>query len=441
MIRASTIDGSQGQSFSGFSKRFQWLPCDVILDPATGSVKIASYINNLHPQVHAHLYPIMETFIKKSLPAWDILYRWEDDFAVQRLQTEEAVLDCQAEENVNCSCKPRDRPLGENEAPRHLYEPGGEEYEDDSRWSLSDIDEVSDTSGSCEGSRDKSLSLTRMTLNNMTLVQSKANFEGSQRRKLDEAWFKSTHRVNVHDADPNAAGYVKITPDDVKTTGFFKDKKQIQVIVKLANIHLTPETPSYDGGSWHTEGQLNEHIISTALYYYDSENVTDYTLGFRTNTEDLSDKIYYKQYEHCPIYRTFAIERDGDRQQDIGSVYTEAGRAIFFPNLMQHRVSPFKLVDRTRPGHRKILALFLVDPAIPIISTSNVPPQQKHWWDQHRFHNGEGLPDSFDNNVTVAAEWPMELEEAKVLRLQLMDERTWVDEEEFSLGSWNFCEH
>jgi hypothetical protein len=27
----------------------------------------------------------------------------------------------------------------------------------------------------------------------------------------------------------------------------------MQVIVKLANIHLTPEKPTYDGGSWHVE--------------------------------------------------------------------------------------------------------------------------------------------------------------------------------------------
>ncbi|KAF5586257.1 duf1665 domain-containing protein [Fusarium pseudocircinatum] len=435
MISTPTVDGSHGQNFSNFSKRFQWLPCDVVLDPATGSVKIASYINNLHPQEHAHLYPIIESFIKKSLPAWDILYRWEDDFAVQRLQTEEAILDCQAEENANCGCKPWDRPLGQNEAPRHPYEPGGEEYEDDSRWSLSDIDEVSDAFEFCEGSRDKSPS------DQDESDPEHGYFEGSRRKILDEAWFKSTHRVNVPDADPNADGYVKITPGDVKTTGFFKDKQRIQVIVKLANIHLTPESPSYDGGSWHTEGQLNEHIVSTALYYYDSENITDCTLSFRTNTEDLSDEISYEQYEHGPIYRTFAIERDGGRQQDIGSVHTKAGRAIFFPNLMQHRVSPFKLVDPTKPGYRKILALFLVDPAIPIISTSNVPPQQKNWWDKHRLQNSGSLADNFDDKVSVAAEWPMGLEEAKMLRLQLMDERTCVDDQEFSVGSWNFCEH
>ncbi len=29
----------------------------------------------------------------------------------------------------------------------------------------------------------------------------------------------------------------------------------LQVIVKLANIHLTPDKPEYEGGTWHVEGQ------------------------------------------------------------------------------------------------------------------------------------------------------------------------------------------
>jgi hypothetical protein len=42
-------------------------------------------------------------------------------------------------------------------------------------------------------------------------------------------------------------------------------EKKIQVIAKLANIHLTPEKPEYQGGSWHVEGQLNEHIGTIPL--------------------------------------------------------------------------------------------------------------------------------------------------------------------------------
>jgi hypothetical protein len=46
----------------------------------------------------------------------------------------------------------------------------------------------------------------------------------------------------------------------------------------------------------------------------------------------------------------------------------------------QHRVSPFHLKDPTKPGHRRFIALWLVDPTQRIISTANVPPQQLDWW-------------------------------------------------------------
>lgn len=36
--------------------------------------------------------------------------------------------------------------------------------------------------------------------------------------------------------------------------------------------------------------------------------------------------------------------------------------------------------DRTKPGHRRFIALWLVDPFHRIISTANVPPQQLSWW-------------------------------------------------------------
>lgn len=55
----------------------------------------------------------------------------------------------------------------------------------------------------------------------------------------------------------------------------------LQVIVKLANIHLTPENPRYLGGSWHVEGQLNERICASAIYYHSAENITDNYLSFQ----------------------------------------------------------------------------------------------------------------------------------------------------------------
>jgi hypothetical protein len=35
---------------------------------------------------------------------------------------------------------------------------------------------------------------------------------------------------------------------------FLEEEKKLQVILKLANINLTPDKLSYDGGSWHIEG-------------------------------------------------------------------------------------------------------------------------------------------------------------------------------------------
>lgn len=42
----------------------------------------------------------------------------------------------------------------------------------------------------------------------------------------------------------------------------FSDDK-LQIVVKLANIHLTPEAPTYDGGSWHIEVRCPGSAVSS----------------------------------------------------------------------------------------------------------------------------------------------------------------------------------
>ena len=65
--------------------------------------------------------------------------------------------------------------------------------------------------------------------------------------------------------------------------------------LRLANIELTPESPEYEGGTWHVEGQLNEHICATALYYYDNENIMPSQLAFRqqSDTDEASEMVRY----------------------------------------------------------------------------------------------------------------------------------------------------
>lgn len=191
----------------------------------------------------------------------------------------------------------------------------------------------------------------------------------------------------------------------------------------------------------------NERICATAIYYYDNENITQSTLAFRqrADAECLAD-IRYPQDRHEFLHEVFGFGPDVDSiqdntqiTQDLGSVVCQEGRLLTFPNILQHRVSPFSLADRSRPGHRKILALFLIDPNMRIISSANVPPQRQDWGQEKR------LPQESLGKVTgdVLAS-SLTLDEAKRYRLELMEERSAQTEEQnekFESGSFSLCEH
>ena len=75
----------------------------------------------------------------------------------------------------------------------------------------------------------------------------------------------------------------KLTQSNYLSKGSLIDLKdsKLQVIVKLANIHLTPESPEYKGGVWHVEGMQNESIVASGIYYYDNNNISESRLSFR----------------------------------------------------------------------------------------------------------------------------------------------------------------
>jgi hypothetical protein len=105
---------------------------------------------------------------------------------------------------------------------------------------------------------------------------------------------------------------------------------------------------------------------------------------------------------------------------------TRQDRLIAFPNVLQHCVQPFALEDPTKPGHRKILAMFLVDPHIRILSTANVPPQRRDWWAEkvRELEHFEALPrEIFDRIIEDVNEFPISWDEAQNIRESLMDER------------------
>ncbi|OAL06822.1 hypothetical protein IQ06DRAFT_311930 [Phaeosphaeriaceae sp. SRC1lsM3a] len=263
----------------------------------------------------------------------------------------------------------------------------------------------------------------------------------------------------------------------------------LQIIVKMASIELTPSKPAFPAGSWHLEGQLNEHICGTALYYLDSDNIEDNHLSFRMPTPSdigYDSKYAVGQQSFSWMEAVFGTELSGGSDsclQNYGSVLTRQGRLLAFPNTLQHKVSSFGLIDPTKPGHRRFIALWLVDPGKRIISTANVPPQQLSWYADNLLGNNittrkQALDKLPAELVTILQErgvvssdgitgenaklpielmdmvreyvdadghaLPMGLEEAKEHRLKLMAERSKHandSEQEWDNRTYNFCEH
>jgi hypothetical protein len=168
------------------------------------------------------------------------------------------------------------------------------------------------------------------------------------------------------------------------------------------------------------------------------------------------EEISYEQQRHEFLQDVFGFADDVHSSdetnvtQNLGSVSTHEGRLLTFPNILQHRVSPFSLADRSKPGHRKILALFLVDPHLRIISSANIPPQREDWWKERRKVVGQllggRLPVELQEMVTgdLGTACSVSMDEAKQYRLELMEERKTAavhQNENFETGDFSLCEH
>ncbi|KAF3047778.1 hypothetical protein E8E12_011658 [Didymella heteroderae] len=374
-----------------WSHRFQWLPCNVSF-PDGENARIDSYINNLHPQDHKDLYRVIEKIITKAVPFWNVAYQSVHSHGMLATSL-----------RINCDKVSYSYPDGYNE-----NEPEGFDETESDLWEYNESQRI---------------------------------------YNLPEPKESPDHDITISEVEQK---WDFLDLDGGNEDGELGDKN-LQIIVKLANIHLTPEKPEYKGGAWHIEGQLNEHIVATALYYYDNNNITDSRLHFRTKVEadHFADDINYEQSDNIGFRTIWGIDNDAQGDQVLGSVLTRENRLIAFPNGFQHRVGSFKLVDPTKPGHRKILALFLVAPTIPIISTANVPPQQRHWWarevklDESRI--GKLPAELVDMIAEGVTDFPIGLDDAKTIREELMAERGRMNEaveyEIFKDQRFSFCEH
>ncbi|KAG6909612.1 hypothetical protein DXG01_016394 [Tephrocybe rancida] len=388
-----------------FSRHFQWLPCDLSLSGNTA--KIVSYINNLHPERNQDLYAVIEKIIEHTILLWNLTLT-----PLKALHA--GGPEWKRISYTECQYDPNPEYGPETDGPQR----GDDEDEDEfherrQRW--------------CED--------TRRVVRPEPGPFHPPDFNGTEYWR--ENWERRVYDENTGELKP---------PYRVDIFQDFAESG-LQIIVKLANIYLTPDKPVYEGGTWHVEGQLNEHICASAIYYYDNDNITDSKLAFRQMSYRQVD-IEYEQDHHDWLPQVFGCEQYGDTVQDVGAVDTPEGRLLTWPNILQHQVQPFKLVDPTKPGHRKILAFFLVDPNIHIISTANVPCQQLEWWAdaiQNKKSSPTGFPAEIKRHILKEVEdFPITLEEAKGMRLKLMDERSVFvlgQDTAFHAQEISLCEH
>jgi hypothetical protein len=123
--------------------------------------------------------------------------------------------------------------------------------------------------------------------------------------------------------------------------------------------------------------------------------------------------------------RTWGFQDGRPCHQYIGSVALRPGLVVAFPNIYQHRHTSFCLTDPSKEGHHTSISFFLVDPDLPpILSTSDVAPQQFEWI---KTAVDESLDSRVPNEVVElimeCVEGLMTDEEAKNIREKMLAER------------------
>ncbi|KXS20912.1 hypothetical protein M427DRAFT_27974 [Gonapodya prolifera JEL478] len=373
----ATWHGSKSSSTSDISTKYQWLPTDIQVDDE-GRISISSYINNLSRPAYPRAYGAIKAVLQAMLPLFER--------AVDALKSH-----------------PKRWILASLDSSDFL-EP---EYEWQQKTFLQkkygDGEIPSDVAGKPVWSWPREV---------LAEYETWADHDGREAARQ-----RSAAEPELPDPVDAAFSYLDEAPN-VSFRG-----KTLQVIFKVATIRLTPENPEFSGGNWHLEGMENEAIAATGLFYYDIENITPSRLTFRNVFN--ADSFEYPQSDFNGLEQVYGFESElSDNVQFSGQTEARTGRCVVFPNFQHHRVEPFRLLDPAKPGHRRVLAMFLVHPDNRIASSTYVPPQQPDiLLDSLRSALGSQFPDLVLRCLQQQLK-PMSKEEAKKHVAELSDERS-----------------
>ncbi|KAJ2458343.1 hypothetical protein GGF42_002128 [Coemansia sp. RSA 2424] len=199
---------------------------------------------------------------------------------------------------------------------------------------------------------------------------------------------------------------------------------RLQAVVKISNVELTLENPTYGGEDWDVVGLANERIIATGIFFYDVANIAESILYFR---EALSAQfLEHVTGDADAVSMVYGIDRDlvysgTDLSEQVGGVTIKDGRCLVFPNTLQYFMPELILADGTKPGYCKMLTFYFVDPSTRIPSTEIVPLQQKDWWIEDVLSSEpfRSMPHLIIDGIMGKIEYPISLKEAKNIRQEM----------------------
>lgn len=451
LIESTNIEERVDSMFC--SQKFQWLPADVDVDE-DGQAVFKTYINNLHPEEYEELYEVLGQIFSKFVPLFEKVLT-DLLFPIRRPTTVEIDEPSYDEDT-------------DDESEKSVETVEDNESQDDERSVEKDEGNPPHRFG-----KEKNIDLAdqKKLVDNPKIdnleIDTSPPFELSTNHMVQRSIRRDTRKLDQSIGQFEPFDGHGTERDKISVS--LRNRK-IQVIVKLANIELSADTPTYDGGAWHVEGCNNEKIVATGIYYYDIHNITESKLEFR---QAVNAPMYYAQNDDVGARKVFGLGRFEKLSQPAGEVIARSGRCIVFPNVYQHRVAPFSMDKRTLAktgeprGYRKILVFFLVDPNQEILSTAKVPPQDQSWFIKQIAKevregktNGQRADEKggscisrsyfqlLDNNVLKQMvdklEFPISLSEAKKYRMQLMEERKFIvgrTNIELFERKFSLCEH
>mmetsp|Transcript_34295 Transcript_34295/g.67426 ORF Transcript_34295/g.67426 Transcript_34295/m.67426 type:complete len:683 (+) Transcript_34295:84-2132(+) len=238
-------------------------------------------------------------------------------------------------------------------------------------------------------------------------------------------------RICNNDDDFESDNYYDSDLKPIEEIPYSLHGQKLQVITKIVDYELKPGQ-TYEG-VWHVEGMSHEQIVATAIYFIhrDDDIVGGDILFKRAFHKNESNFVVQSMRPRIHPCQTELIQ---ESMLPLGKVKTLPGRLLVFPNSHVHKVTKLEnsasKPDKKMPVEnssvdtnfsnlvqkRRIVVFFLINPEERIVSTREVPPQQKE----------------FGGNMSYF--------EAMEHRLALMKERKYT-KQDWNIREIELCEH